>query len=243
MFVGQVSAGVKIAEAGDVLSIKHIPVMTFAKHVEGHSALRDVVAVAGIQKRFWAKNLGRIGRSQNLKGFVFHRGRSGEFLVQGNLAGLDMNPIREVMRGSLAEILDRQAHYIFCPPIRLLEFSDHHARYRHVGPQLPSGGVLGTFNQSLGRSPQFPCKYSQPKGEQCEQQFDAVVRPPFARRIMFLFFSYFAGLFIGIRGWKYFDNERRLLGAAFICCGTLLIVCGLTLFILTSFRWSWGWFL
>ena len=53
---------------------------------------------------------------------------------------------------------------------------------------------------------------------------------------VFLFFS-------SVVGWNYFDNNRRILGAALLVIGGVVGLVGSLLLLLSAYSWTWGWWL
>ena len=67
--------------------------------------------------------------------------------------------------------------------------------------------------------------------------------PPVIRRFLLAIFGVLIYLCLTLCGFKCFDYKRSLLGAALISIGWLLAGCGLMLFWMLNFTWSWGWML
>jgi hypothetical protein len=51
------------------------------------------------------------------------------------------------------------------------------------------------------------------------------------------------GLALSFCGWLNLDDKRRFFGAALVCVGWLILISGLGLLWLTSFAFTWGWWL
>jgi hypothetical protein len=68
-------------------------------------------------------------------------------------------------------------------------------------------------------------------------------QPPIGRRFLVALASLLLTLSISSWGWKNFDHQRRLLGAAAIGSGLLLGCAGLGLWWATGFPSTWGWWL
>ena len=67
--------------------------------------------------------------------------------------------------------------------------------------------------------------------------------PPIKRRFFYYLFSLALGGFISVRGWDNVYEQRKLIGATQVVTGTLIVLMGVTLFLLTGYRGSWGWWL
>lgn len=63
------------------------------------------------------------------------------------------------------------------------------------------------------------------------------------RRLFEFFVLLAGGVVCNICGWKYFYNQRRVLGSALVICGGIIALGGLGLWWLTLFAWSWSWLL
>lgn len=68
-------------------------------------------------------------------------------------------------------------------------------------------------------------------------------KPPVFRRLAALLVGLGNGYWVAIRGWSNFDNERRVRGAAQICCGYAIALGGIGIWCLTLFRSTWHWWL
>ena len=105
----------------------------------------------------------------------------------------------------------------------------------NVGSQFIFGGFLS-------RRPQVTSKNGQHEGNNSENSRD-INKPPFRRRIIASLFMFFGGFWIYAKGWYYFYEQRKGLGTALIYGGIFMLLSGVGLWLMTGFRWSWGWYL
>ena len=111
-----------------------------------------------------------------------------------------------------------------------------------IGPQLMLGGTLSTFYQFLGSTPQPTGKNGQYKGNGSEKTRD-INKPPFSRRIVASLLMFFGGFWLYGLGWHYFYDQRRVLGTTLIYSGIFILLSGVGLWLITGFRWNWGWWI
>jgi hypothetical protein len=111
-------------------------------------------------------------------------------------------------------------------------------------------GLIRGGLDSLSQPSGLQSKYDQLKKTDyckngtCNNQIAVEINEfPIKRRFIFAFFCLPSGFFLSLWGWKCFDNQRHLFGAALICSGWLLGGIGLGLVWLTNFPNTWGWLL
>jgi hypothetical protein len=81
-------------------------------------------------------------------------------------------------------------------------------------------------NESGGEEGNGPGKYHQ---------------PPVGRRLLLALLSLLGAFLLGLRGWQYFDDNRRALSTAWFCAGLLLALFGMGLWWATGFQATWSW--
>lgn len=98
--------------------------------------------------------------------------------------------------------------------------------------------IYGLF-QSAGLQPKDYSLYNTHKNDSTGKPN----HPPIGRRLIEVLCLIIGGFFLGLRGWENLDDNRRLLRAVFIGSGYFLSACGWLLWLITFYRWSWGWWL
>lgn len=107
---------------------------------------------------------------------------------------------------------------------------------------LSVGGNLGFFPQTESKEGQ--CAGNQCQGNRSAGHYDSPSdEAPFVRRFFVALLSILLcvlGTFFGLAA---LSKKRVVFGSALIVSGLLIAIIGMGLLVLTTFKWSWGWWL
>jgi hypothetical protein len=228
--IDPVYAAPHVAKVTDLFTIKRISVTEISVNKKCMTPCVDFIAV--VQQLKLGTNLKSVSWRDHSYASLIESRLFFEFGGKRESLGVHANPIPDVVGGSLSEVLRRDVD-IYPPAFRLWAIDNFSVKHHHVSAQLPFGGALGSFNQFIGRAPQFVSKASQDtRNDYKQKSYSGGQARIFGKRSLdfFFFFLLFsiAFRFLGsLGGYISLDNQRGFFGAAIVLSSWLILGLGL----------------